>query len=124
MDAVAAGNAGMVHALDAIGGNIPLSIDAVLEKCGAAGAGKIATVDPFTLPDCKSELLPINIGNTVSREEIEDAGKYVKMLDELLGSKKLMTMPTKVVGGLEEAVGGLEMLKAGKVRGEKLVVTI
>ena len=124
VDAVAAGNAGMVHVLDAIGGDMPLTLDTVLDMWGAAGAGKITTVDPFTLPKCKYELLPINTPGIVSRKEIEDAGKYVKMLDVLLGSKKLMTMPTKVIGGLEEAVGGLEMLKAGKVRGEKLIVTI
>jgi hypothetical protein len=42
----------------------------------------------------------------------------------MVAAGKLFTMPTKVLGGLEEAVGGLEMLKAGKAHGKKLVVNV
>jgi NADPH:quinone reductase-like Zn-dependent oxidoreductase len=125
-DAVAAvsENAGLKYALDCIGGPAATSIDETLEKCGAGGEGQIATVDPMASLEGKSTLIKFDIGSIQTGALLEEAGKYVKMIDGLLAEGKLITMPTKEIGGLEAAVEGMEMLKAGKVRGEKLVVKV
>jgi NADPH-dependent curcumin reductase CurA len=125
-DAVAAvpENQGMKFALDCIGGETLVLLDEVLEKCGAVGEGKIATVDLTAKLEGKSKLFAINTPAVQSGELLAEAGKYIKMVDKLLAEGKLVAMSTKVIGGLEEAPGGLEMLKAGKVRGEKLVVKV
>lgn len=127
-DAIAAApeNAGLKFTFDGIGGATPAAVDEVMEKCGATGAGKIATVDPGAPASFsgKSELLPVDIGSIKYGELLKEAKFYVKLVDDLLAEGKMFTMPTKVIGGLDAAVEGMEMLKAGKVRGEKLVVTI
>jgi hypothetical protein len=66
--------------------------------------------------------LKFDIGN--AQIGLQEAGRYVTMIDNYLAEGELITMPTKTLGGLETAVAGFEMLKNGKVHGEKLVVKV
>jgi NADPH:quinone reductase-like Zn-dependent oxidoreductase len=125
-DAIAAmpENRGLEYALDCIGGAAATSIDDTLEKCEAGGEGRIATVDPFVNLEGKSALMKFDIGSVQTGPLLQEAGRYVTMIDGLLTGGALITMPTRMLGGLETAIAGMEMLKTGKVHGEKLVVKV
>jgi NADPH:quinone reductase-like Zn-dependent oxidoreductase len=126
MQAIAAepANAGMLHAFDAIGGSSTAMCDQVLQLCGAGEKGMIASVDISSKQTGPSKVFPYSIGFINTSEEIQQAGKKMKLIEKMLTERQLQTMPFEVIGSLDDVLTGLEMLKAGKVRGTKLVVKV
>jgi NADPH:quinone reductase-like Zn-dependent oxidoreductase len=125
MDAIASepANKGMLYAFDAISGPATKLCDNVLEMTGAAGKGVIATTSPDGMPGLASEIKGINLGTAYTDLREELAG-HVKLVQGLLEEGKVVPNRVKVVGGLEQVKEAFEMMKAGGVSGEKLVVKI
>lgn len=71
---------------------------------------------------------PFSMGTTSFPSKPQDkefAERFVLIAEKLLGEKKVQVHPIKVLpGGLDGVVSGLQLMKEGKVSGEKLVYNI
>ena len=122
VDDAAAANPGMRYALDAISGPATELCDEVLVKCGGEDT-QIATVDPMSKAEVKATLHTIYTG-TCYDDYREDCVRYIKAVTDLLAAGELPLAPVRELEGLEAVAEGLQMLKEGKVSGEKIVVKI
>ena len=57
-------------------------------------------------------------------KDVDFMKKWIEVVDSLLQQKQLKVHPPAVVGGLEDVLDGLSLMRQGKVSGKKLVYTV